>query len=99
MSIMTAQPHDRQDNFRAPLDPYGARAWTGKALGTFGARAGSAEYLELRPEVREPALIRTIRQLARLSPCRRVRGIRRRKPPRASRGDCSGYRVRRSCGA
>jgi len=70
---------DRQDNFRAPLDPYGAvthevfnqpfelvdfnlydsdaalkeavkregGAWASDALGTFGARAGSAEFLEL----------------------------------------------------
>ncbi len=71
--------HDRKDNFRASLDPYGASthevlnqpveladynlydsdnplkeavaregaAWAANALGAFGARAGSAEYLEL----------------------------------------------------
>ena len=70
---------DRQDNFRAPLDPYGAvthevvdqpvelveqeplrfrhwaegggqregAGWASDALGAFGARAGSAEFLEL----------------------------------------------------
>jgi putative acyl-CoA dehydrogenase len=70
---------DRQDNFRAPLDPYGAvthevfnqpaelaeynlfdsdialreavqregASWASNALGAFGARAGSAEFLEL----------------------------------------------------
>jgi putative acyl-CoA dehydrogenase len=70
---------DRQDNFRAPLDPYGAAthevlnqpvelvdfnlydsdaalkeavqreggAWASDALAAFGARAGSAEFLEL----------------------------------------------------
>ncbi|HEY1885953.1 MAG TPA: DNA alkylation response protein, partial [Roseiarcus sp.] len=70
---------DRQDNFRAPLDPYGAvthevvnqpvelvdtnlydsdaalkeavqregAGWASNALGAFGARAGSAEFLEL----------------------------------------------------
>jgi putative acyl-CoA dehydrogenase len=70
---------DRQDNFRAPLDPYGAvthevfnqpvelaeynlydsdtalkeavqregASWASDALGAFGARAGSAEFLEL----------------------------------------------------
>ena len=76
---MTALPHDRQDNFRAPLDPYGAvthevfnqpvelvdynlfdsdaalkeavkregAALAADSLEAFGARAGSAEYLEL----------------------------------------------------
>ena len=75
---MTALPHDRQDNFRAPLDPYGAvthevfnqpveladynlfdsdialkeavrregAAWAADSLEAFGARAGSADYLE-----------------------------------------------------
>ncbi len=75
---MTALPHDRQDNFRAPLDPYGAvthevfnqpveladynlfgsdialkeavrregAAWAAPSLEAFGARAGSADYLE-----------------------------------------------------
>jgi putative acyl-CoA dehydrogenase len=75
---MTALPHDRQDNFRAPLDPYGAvthevinqpveltdynlfdsdialketvrregAAWAANSLEAFGARAGSADYLE-----------------------------------------------------
>ena len=70
---------DRQDNFRAPLDPYGAvthevfnqpvelvganlyasdaalkeavaregASWASDALAAFGARAGSAEFLEL----------------------------------------------------
>ncbi len=70
---------DRQDNFRQPLDPYGAvthevfnqpvelvgvnlydsdaglkeavtregAGWAGNGLGAFGARAGSAEFLEL----------------------------------------------------
>ena len=70
--------HDRQDNFRKPLDPYGAAthevtnqpvelsdynlfdsdaalkeavkreraAWATSGLEAFGARAGSAEYLE-----------------------------------------------------
>ena len=70
---------DRQDNFRAPLDPYGAvthevfnqpveladynlfasdaalkeaveregAAWAAEGLDAFGARAGSAEFLEL----------------------------------------------------
>src|SRR6202162_6404599 len=70
---------DRQDNFRAPFDPYGAvthevfnqpvelakyslfdsdialkeavqregASWASDALGAFGARAGSAEFLEL----------------------------------------------------
>ena len=70
---------DRQDNFRATLDPYGAvthevfnqpvelvdtnlydsdialkeavqregASWASEALGAFGARAGSAEFLEL----------------------------------------------------
>src|ERR1700727_402497 len=70
---------DRQDNFRAPLDPYGAvahevfnqpvelvgynlfdsdaalkeavkregAAWASDGLEAFGARAGSAEFLEL----------------------------------------------------
>ena len=70
---------DRQDNFRASLDPYGAvthevinqpvelvdtnlydsdaalkeavqregAGWASNALGAFGARAGSAEFLEL----------------------------------------------------
>ena len=70
---------DRQDNFRAPLDPYGAAthevinqpvelvainlydsdialkeavqregaSWASDSLGAFGARAGSAEFLEL----------------------------------------------------
>ena len=76
---MSALPHDRQDNFRAPLDPYGAvthevfnqpveladynlfgsdaalkeaveregAGWATSALEAFGARAGSADYLEL----------------------------------------------------
>ena len=76
---MSALPHDRQDNFRAPLDPYGAVThevfnqpveladynlydsdaalkeaveregadWATDGLEAFGARAGSAEYLEL----------------------------------------------------
>ena len=75
---MSALPHDRQDNFRAPLDPYGAvthevfnqpveladynlfdsdialkeavrregAAWAAASLEAFGARAGSADYLE-----------------------------------------------------
>ena len=75
---MTALPHDRHDNFRSPLDPYGAvthevfnqpvelgdynmfgsdtalkeavrregAAWAAPSLEAFGARAGSAEYLE-----------------------------------------------------
>jgi putative acyl-CoA dehydrogenase len=78
MASMSALPHDRQDNFRAPLDPYGAvthevinqpveladynlfdsdialkeavrregAAWAAKSLEAFGARAGSADYLE-----------------------------------------------------
>src|SRR5271165_2896992 len=75
---MSALPHDRQDNFRSPLDPYGAAthevtnqpvelsdynlydsdaalkeavrregaAWATSGLEAFGARAGSADYLE-----------------------------------------------------
>ena len=75
---MTALPHDRHDNVRSPLDPYGAvthevfnqpveladynmfdsdtaleeavrregAAWAAPSLEAFGARAGSAEYLE-----------------------------------------------------
>jgi len=78
MAAMSALPHDRQDNFRAPLDPYGAvthevinqpveladynlfdsdialqeavhregAAWAAESLEAFGARAGSADYLE-----------------------------------------------------
>jgi putative acyl-CoA dehydrogenase len=76
---MSALPHDPGDNFRTPLDPYGAvthevlnqpfeladfnlydsdaalkeavkregAAWASDSLMAFGARAGSAEYLEL----------------------------------------------------
>jgi putative acyl-CoA dehydrogenase len=76
---MTALPNDRHDNFRAPLDPYGAvthevfnqpveltdynlfesdtalkeairregAGWATPSLDAFGARAGSADYLEL----------------------------------------------------
>ena len=87
---------DRQDNFRAPLDPYGAvthevfnqpvelvginlydsdtalkeavqregAGWAGDALGAFGARAGSAEFLELGTLAnREPARARHPRSL------------------------------------
>ena len=76
---MTALPHDRHDNFRTQLDPYGAvthevfnqpvelndynlfdsdtalkeavrregAEWATGGLDAFGARAGSADYLEL----------------------------------------------------
>ena len=76
---MSALPHDRKDNFRAPLDPYGAvthevfnqpveltdynlfdsdaalkeavkregAEWATDGLEAFGARTGSADYLEL----------------------------------------------------